>query len=121
MNDTEQIQAQYLRLYDGMVRKDGAMLDRILDSGFTIGHLTGQVQSKDEFIAALLDGTLNYYAVRHEALPVTVSGDRAVLTGKAQVTAETFGGKRETLPLVRTLLLEKREDGWIITGARESL
>ena len=31
MKDTEQIQAQYLRLCDGMIRKDKAMLDYILD------------------------------------------------------------------------------------------
>ena len=121
MNDTEQIQAQYLRLWDGMVRKDGAMLDRILDEDSTIDHLTGQSQSKEEFLTALSDGTLNYYAVRHEALPVTVCGGRAILTGRAQVTAETFGGRRETLPLERVLTLEKREGGWRIIRVKESL
>lgn len=121
MNGTEQIQAQYLRLCDGMVRKDTAMLERILDDSFIMDHLTGQSQTREAFLAALLDGTLNYFAVRHEALPVTVRGDRAELIGRAQVTAETFGGRRETLPVERTLNLEKREGTWRIIRSAESL
>ena len=121
MSDTEQIQALYLCLYDGMVRKDRAMLDRVLDDRFVLIHMTGQRQSKEEFIAAVLDGTLNYYAVRHEALPVTVRGDRGELIGRAQVTAEVFGSRRETWPLQQALVLEKVDGSWKIVQSTASV
>lgn len=121
MSDTEQIQALYLCLYDGMVRKDRAMLDRVLDERFVFTHMTGQQQSKEEFIAAVLDGTLNYYAVRQEALPVTVRGDQGELVGRAQVTAELFGSRRETWPLQETLKVEKLDGAWRIVQSTESV
>ena len=117
MSDTEQIQALYLCMYDGMVRKDRAMLDRVLDDRFVLIHMTGQHQSKEEFIASVLNGALNYYAVRHEALPVTVRGDRGELIGRAQVTAEIFGSKRETWPLQQDLVLEKVDGSWKIVAS----
>ena len=120
MSDTEQIQALYLCMYDGMVRKDRAMLDRVLDDRFVLIHMTGQRQSKEEFIAAVLDGTLNYCAVRYEALPVTVRGDRGELSGRAQVTAEVFGSKRETWPLQQDLVLEKVDGSWKIVQSTAS-
>lgn len=120
MSDTEQIQALYLCLYDGMLRKDRGMLDRVLDDRFVLIHMTGQRQSKEEFIAAVLDGTLNYYSVRHEALPVTVQGNQGELIGKAQVTAEVFGSRRETWPLQQALVLEKVDGNWKIVQSTAS-
>ena len=120
MSDTEQIQALYLCLYDGMVRKDCAMLERVLGDRFVLIHMTGLRQSKAEFIAAVLDGTLNYYAVRHEALPATVRGDRGELIGRAQVTAEVFGSRRETWPLQQALMLEKVDGSWKIVQSTAS-
>ena len=120
MSDTEQIQALYLCLYDGMVRKDRAMLDRVLGDRFVLIHSSGRRQTKDEFIASLLAGSLNYYAVRHEALPVTVSGARGELVGRAQVTAELFGGRRETLSMQQTLALEKTDGSWKIVASTMS-
>ena len=117
MSDTEQIQALYLCMYDGMVRKDRVMLDRVLDDRFVLIHMTGQHQNKEEFIASILDGTLNYYAVRHEALPVTVRGNLGELIGRAQVTAEVFGSKRETWPLRQELVLEKVDGSWKIVAS----
>ena len=120
MSDTEQIQALYLCMYDGMVRKDSAMLDRVLDDRFVLIHMTGLRQTKSEFIEAVLDGTLNYYAVRHESLPVTVRGDTGELIGRAQVTAEVFGSRRATYALQQTLELEKTDGSWRIVQSAAS-
>ena len=120
MSDAEQIQALYLCMYDGMVRKDREMLDRVLDDRFVLVHMTGLRQSKAEFIAAVLDGTLSYYAVRHESLPVTVRGDRGELVGRAQVTAEVFGSRRATWALQQSLELEKVEGNWRIVQSTAS-
>ncbi len=120
MSDTDQIQALYLRMYDGMIRKDRATLEQVLDDRFVLIHMTGLRQSKEEFIAAVLDGTLNYYAVRHESLPVTVRGDRAELVGRAQVTAEVFGSRRATYALQQALELEKTNGDWRIVRSAAS-
>lgn len=120
MRDAEQIQAQYLRYYDGMLRKDENTLDQVLDDRFILVLTSGQQLNKRELIAAVLGGSLNCIAVRHEALPVSVDGDRGELTGRAQVTAEVFGSRRETLPLQQVLLLEKAGEVWRIVQASAS-
>ena len=53
MSDTEQIQAVYTRMYDGMVRKDAALLDEVLDDSFVLVHMTGLRQAKAVFIRAV--------------------------------------------------------------------
>lgn len=59
MSDTKQIRELYTRMYDGMVRKDEALLDEVLDDSFVLVHMTGLRQGKAVFICAVLDGTLN--------------------------------------------------------------
>lgn len=114
MKDTEQIQAQYLRLCDGMIHKDKAMLDQILDDRVAVIHDSGLQQNKEDFVSAVLDGTLNYFSIRHESLPAFINGSLGILNGRAWVTAELFDRKRETLPLQHMLTLEKQGDTWKI-------
>ena len=61
MTDTEQIQEQYRRMYDAMIRKDASGLDAVLDDSFVLIHMTGMRQPKPVFIQSVLDGTLNYF------------------------------------------------------------
>lgn len=51
-------------------------------------------QSKEKFIKAVLNGTLNYYSAEHENLPIEINGDTAVLVGQSYVAAAVFGGGR---------------------------
>ena len=92
MTDMEQIQEQYRRMYDAMIRKDAAALSDVLDDSFVLIHMTGMRQSKPVFIQSVLDGTLNYFSAQHENLPVRVDGDQAELTGQSRVNAAVFGG-----------------------------
>ena len=114
MSDTEQIQAVYTRMYDGMVRKDAALLDEVLDDSFVLVHMTGLRQGKAVFIRAVLDGTLNYFSARHERMEVTIQGDRAELIGQSRVSAAVFGGGRGNWRLQQHLALKQTAAGWKI-------
>ena len=78
MEDKEQIINVYKKMYDGMISKDEEILREVLDDSFVLVHMTGMCQPKEEFIKAVLTGTLNYYSAEHEHLPVEISGDTAV-------------------------------------------
>lgn len=75
MDEKELIRNAYRRMYDGMIAKDEGTLREVLDDSFVLVHMTGMRQPKEEFIKAVLNGTLNYYSAEHENLPVKVSGD----------------------------------------------
>lgn len=93
MEEKERIRNVYMKMYDGMIAKNEAVLREVLDDSFVLVHMTGMRQPKEEFIGAVLNGTLNYYSAEHENLPVEINGDTAVLTGQSYVAAAVFGGR----------------------------
>ncbi len=120
MTEREQIEALYHEMYDAMVRKDRATLERLHDEGFVLLHMTGMRQGKAAYIDSILDGTLNYFSEQTESLDVAVQGDRATLLGRSRVTAAVFGGGRHTWRLALRFDLRKSGDGWKLTFAQDS-
>lgn len=114
-NDERLIRDAYIRMYDGMMVKDEAVLRDVLDDGFVLVHMTGMRQSKEDFIKAVLNGTLNYYSAEHEDLPVEISGDTAILIGQSYVAAAVFGGGRSNWRLQQKCSLKKAGGIWKIT------
>ena len=120
MDDRQQIEQLYSEMYRAMVEKDLATLDRVHADEFVLVHMTGMRQSKEEYINAILDGTLNYYSASHEQIDIAIDGDRATLTGRSRVTAAVFGGGRGTWRLQLRFQLAKRDGRWQLTEARAS-
>ena len=58
--------------------------------------MTGMRQSKQAYIRAIADGTLNYNSAEHEQMDVTVNNDRATLQGRSRVSVAVFGGGKYT-------------------------
>ena len=114
-NDIQLIREAYIRMYEGMITKDEAILRDVLDDSFVLVHMTGMRQSREEFINAMLDGTLNYYSAEHEHMPVEINGDTAVLTGQSYVAATVFGGGRSNWRLQQKCSLKKVDGAWKIT------
>ena len=114
-NDEQLIRDAYIRMYEGMIAKDESILREVLDDSFVLVHMTGMRQSKEEFIKAVLYGTLNYYSAEHENMPVEIRGDKAVLTGQSYVAAAVFGGGRSNWHLQQKCSLKKTDGVWKIT------
>ena len=119
-DDRQQIRQLYETMYQAMVAKDTATLNRVYADEMVLIHMTGMRQSKKQYLDAIADGTLNYYTAVHEQMEVTVEGDRAALTGRSRVTAAVFGGGRHTWPLQLRFRLVKRDGQWLFTEARAS-
>ena len=119
-SDLDEIREAYIRMYDGMIAKNEEILRDVLDDSFVLIHMTGMRQSKDAFIKAVLNGTLNYYSAEHEHLPVEIKGDTAIITGQSYVSAAVFGGGRHNWRLQQRCSLIKTEDGWRITESTAS-
>lgn len=115
MSEQQEIIRAYERMYEGMIAKDLVILDEVLDDSFVLVHMTGMRQTKEQFIKAVMNGTLNYYSARHENLPVTVNDDHAVLTGQSYVCAAVFGGGRSYWHLEQRCSLKKNGGRWRIT------
>ena len=114
-DDEQLIRDAYIRMYEGMIAKDEAILREVLDDSFVLVHMTGMRQSREEFINAVLDGTLNYYSAEHEHMPVEINGDTAVLTGQSYVAAAVFGGGRSNWRLQQKCSFKRVDGAWKIT------
>ena len=114
-NDEQIIRDAYIRMYEGMIKKDESILREVLDDSFVLVHMTGMRQPKQAFIKAVLNGTLNYFSAEHENMPVEISGDTAVLTGQSYVAVAVFGGGRSNWHLQQKCSLKKTDGVWKIT------
>lgn len=121
MTDKELVENCYKRMYQGMIDKDCEVLSDVLDESFVLMHMTGMGQSKDVFIRAVENGTLNYYSADHQRIETEIHEDnaklKADLCGQSVVSAAVFGGGRHTWRLQLKLKLIKTADVWKITDA----
>lgn len=120
MTEEEKIKELYKTMCIAMIDKDTATLSSIHDDSFMLVHMTGMRQSKQQYIDAIADGTLNYFTVRHDVLEATVKGDSATLLARSQVSAAVFGGGRHSWRLQLHFHLIRRDGQWLFTHCEAS-
>ncbi len=83
-----------------MIDKDIETLDELYLDGATFRHMSGKVQTKDEFFGEIADGTLNYYGYKIDNLAIAVDGETATLTADVALDAKVYGSSGSwTLPV----------------------
>lgn len=120
MDDKSQIRELHEQMYQAMVAKDIATLDKLHADDFVLTHMTGMRQSKMVYLEAIRKGTLNYYSAETEQLDIRVEGDSAVMTSRSRVLAAVFGGGKHTWPLQLRFTLWKAAGRWQLTSATAS-
>lgn len=119
----EQALAQLYRdLHRYSITKDAEGLCTLFAPEYVLVHMTGMRQPAEEYIAAVLDGTLNYYRAEHDSIDVRVAADgqTARITGRTRTEAAVFGGGRNTWRLQQDLKAVKRDGRWYLTESRAS-
>ena len=119
-DDRQQLAALYERMYKAMIAKDSTTLHEVHADDFLLIHMTGMRQSKESYIRAIMDGTLNYYSAQTEGLDIAINGDTAVITGHSRVEAAVFGGGRHTWPLSLHFEARKSDGHWRLTRSQAS-
>ncbi|KQB41384.1 nuclear transport factor 2 family protein [Flavobacterium aquidurense] len=116
-DNTEVDKMQILRitrqLTDLMIEKNLAAMNKILDSHFTLTHITGYVQSKDEWFSEIESERMKYYAYTEVNTAVTIDNNNAVFVGQNLLDARIWG-TRNKWRLQQTMHLEKRNEKWVI-------
>lgn len=121
MSDQEGPRDCYRLMYQGMVEKDEAVLRQVLAPEFTLTHMTGMRQTREEFVRAVLDGTLSYAWAQHQGIVVRdVREAQAELVGQSLVRAAVFGGGYQTWRLQLRCRLVWRDGRWQVADAEAS-
>ena len=89
--EEQKVLEAYEAMQQAMIDKDIKTLDRIVKDGTTFTHMSGKVQTKQEYFGEIADGTLNYRRYDIKNCTIKVNGDTATLTADVTLTAKVYG------------------------------
>ncbi|MFZ6724356.1 nuclear transport factor 2 family protein [Undibacterium sp. MH2W] len=94
-------------------------LDVILDEGFTLTHITGYVQPREEWLDVVRCGDFNYHDIHidESSLSVDISSISAKVKGRGIFYA-TINGLKRRWPLQFNIILLKQNEGWKLHSAK---
>lgn len=101
------------QLTDLMITRDIKAINKIIDSDFTLTHITGYVQSKNEWFSEIESEQMKYYSYKEVKTTVKINGDKATFIGQNILDARIWG-TRNNWRLQQVMKLEKRDGKWII-------
>lgn len=104
---------------DAMVNMDIEALDEMMADDLLLQHITGAVQTKEEWLACIENEEMRYFDIDIESLSVEVQGNTATVQHTATLDARIYGG-RGSWTLSGTSYYEKRDGKWIWVNPPET-
>jgi hypothetical protein len=111
-----QILAVTRQLTQWMIERNTAAMSDIVDEGFTLTHITGYIQPKDEWFEEIEQESMKYYSAEEADYFVNVNGSKAECINQTLLDARIWGS-RNTWRLQQIMKLEKRKGKWIILNS----
>lgn len=99
----------YEALYEAMINKEIDSINEILDSSFQIIHVNGMIQTKEEFMKAIADGTLVYESFEMMKVQESMMEDRGVLMIDSRIKANIYHTGIRNWNLSSKIALLKKE------------
>ena len=112
---------QFGQMWQYMTSKNIEALAEIMKDDFTLTHMTGKKQTKEEYLEDIKKGQLNYYTAKIHNLQININEDKAKIIGDTEVVAAVYGGNRNTWPLRLTFNLENISGKWMQTDCVASM
>lgn len=106
---------KFKEFQQAMIDKDAKMLNSIMSEDYTLTHMSGKIQTKQEYIEDIVNGVLNYYhSTIIEPSIVILEEKYAKLNADVELDAKVYGIKG-TWTLHTEILMEKIENKWILS------
>lgn len=97
-----------------MVSGDVAGLDGILAEDYTLTHMTGYVQPKAEWLAAIQSGEMQYHRMETVEARFGAEGKAPQLNARTLTNATIWGSRGDWRLRLRSWF-ELRGNGWVIS------
>ena len=108
-----------LARFAAQVNADAKVLAPLLDDGLEYVHSTGELDSKQSFIASLTSGKRDYVSTAATIESIRIFGDTAVIRGKAKVTVAD-NGQSQDLHIGYTDVWLWKDQRWQMTAWRSA-
>jgi len=116
MNADEQDRAEILDNYRAQLRAmvdgDTVTLAELLTEDFSLTHMTGYFQPKQEWLAQMRAGQFVYHDAQERDVSLHVDGDTARLVGRITTDATVYGA-RAKWPLQLTMDYTRADGRWL--------
>lgn len=106
---------RFKEFQQAMIDKDSDKLNEIIGDDYTLTHMSGKTQTKQEFIEEILDGVLNYYTSKIIEPEITIENNKARLKADVELNAKVYG-IRGTWTLKTDLLMKKIGTQWFLNN-----
>lgn len=114
-DDQEEVLERFIEFQYAMIEKDLEKLNELLEDNYTLTHMSGKTQTKDEYIGEIMDGTLNYYkSIIHNPIITIKEKDKAILKADVTLDAKVYGIKG-TWTLHSEQTMEKINGKWYLS------
>ncbi|WP_018619085.1 nuclear transport factor 2 family protein [Spirosoma luteum] len=77
--------------FEAQMKKDYAMLDRVLADDLVYNHSNGNTDNKQSYIQSIRDGKSQYDSIESQGQEVRVYGNTAIINGKCLIKATNNG------------------------------
>lgn len=82
----------FVEYQQALIDKDEDKLDQLLADDYTLTHMSGKKQTKSEFIAEVMNGTLNYFKSEIADPNILFDDDEnATFIADVKLTAKVYG------------------------------
>ncbi|MNB93767.1 hypothetical protein D3C76_423800 [compost metagenome] len=101
-----------------MVEADTIELEHLLEVDYSLVHITGYLQPKQEWLDLVVSGNFNYHRIEldQNSLEISVAGINATVKGRGIFDA-TINGMNAPWKLKFSLQLRKHGDHWKLAKA----
>ncbi|KUJ61200.1 hypothetical protein AR687_13485 [Flavobacteriaceae bacterium CRH] len=113
VNDKLKIMDVTRQLTQLMIDRNTVEINKIVDKDFTLTHITGYVQSKEEWFSEIETERMKYYSYSEVKSSVEIVGNKAIFIGQNILDARIWGTRKEW-HLQQRMELEMRNGNWII-------
>lgn len=120
VNDNQMVAEVVHKQIKGMINRNIDALKETILPEARLSHVTGMVQTRDEWLQQIKAGRMHYFDNHEELFQVTVDGNKAEVISRNRIDARIFGF-RNTWPLQTRTQLVKHEGQWKIISSQSSL
>jgi ketosteroid isomerase-like protein len=99
-------------LYEAMIGRDFAALERLLDADLAYVHSTAVSETKPEYLAGVRRGDYAYSRIETPDVRVRVYADLALIDGVCEMHVGRNGERKDRLRLLVVLAWRRDGDDW---------
>lgn len=111
--ENKEINQRIEEYYNAMVTGDMHLLAAILDDNFSLTHITGYVQPKNEWLTQMEDGQFIYYNIDVQSTEIKVKQNQLKIESQT-ITDATVYGIHNKWHLQLVTEMEKNNNQWVI-------